>query len=173
MTLYRYKDKSPAVASDAMIFENAVVIGDVHIARGASIWPGATIRADNDTIIIGENSNVQEQAVLHVDPGHPLDIGTNVTVGHQAVVHGCTIGDGTLIGIGAVVLNGAKIGKNCLVGAGALVPEGREIPDGSLVIGIGKVVRELSADEIANLHAGTAAYAAKSRTFLLDLDRIE
>lgn len=169
MPLYSYKALRPQVAAEAMVFDNAVLIGNVIIDAGVGVWPGATIRADNDVIHIGENSNVQEQAVLHVDPGHPLIIERNVTVGHQAVLHGCHVGEGSLIGIGAVVLNGVKIGKNCLIGAGALIPEGKEIPEGSLVIGIGKVVRTLSQEEIAEIHAGTASYAEKAGRFKQDV----
>ncbi|MFS8974476.1 gamma carbonic anhydrase family protein [Cupriavidus necator] len=172
MPLYSYKGTSPKIAPDAMVFDNAVVIGNVTIESGAGVWPGVTIRADNDFITIGKNSNVQEQAVLHVDPGHPLVIEQNVTVGHQAMLHGCYIGEGSLVGIGAVVLNDVKVGKNCLIGAGALVPEGREIPDGSLVIGIGKIVRTLSAEEIAGLHSGTASYVEKARSFAQDLEKL-
>jgi carbonic anhydrase/acetyltransferase-like protein (isoleucine patch superfamily) len=172
MPLYRYKSTVPQIAADAMVFDNAVVIGNVTIESGAGIWPGATIRGDNDSILIGKNSNVQEQAVLHVDPGHPMIIESNVTIGHQAVLHGCHIGEGSLIGIGAVVLNDVKVGKNCLIGAGALVPEGREIPDGSLVIGIGKIARTLSSEEISGLHSGTADYAAKARSFALDIEKL-
>lgn len=172
MALYSYKGTAPEIASDAMVFDNATVIGNVKVASGAGIWPGATVRADNDLISIGENSNIQEQAVLHVDPGHPLVIEKNVTVGHQAVLHGCYVGEGSLIGIGAVVLNDVKVGKNCLIGAGALVPEGREIPDGSLVIGIGKIARTLSEEEIAGLRSGTDSYAAKARAFAEDIKKL-
>lgn len=170
MPLYTYRGTSPKIASDAMVFDNAVLIGNVTIESGASIWPSVTIRADNDLIIIGKDSNVQEQAVLHVDPGHPLIIERNVTVGHQAMLHGCYIGEGSLIGIGAVILNDVKVGKNCLIGAGALIPERRVIPDGSLVIGIGKIARTLSSEEIECLHLGTARYVEKARSFARDLE---
>lgn len=173
MVLYQYRNHAPKIAETAMVFENAVLIGDVTLADGVGVWPGATIRADNDAIFVGENSNIQESAVLHVDSGHPMHIGPNVTVGHQAMLHGCTVGEGVLIGIGAVVMNDVRIGKNCLIGAGALIPEGREIPDGSLVVGIGKVVRTLSEDEIAGIRAGTANYAEKARTLPLHLKRID
>lgn len=155
-----------------MVFDNAVVIGDVRLGPGVGIWPGVTIRADNDSITIKENTNIQESAVLHVDPGFPMVLGPNVTVGHQAMLHGCTVEEGALIGIGAVVLNGAKIGKDCLIGAGALVPEGKEIPERSVVIGIGKIVRTLTDEEIAGIHADAAKYADKARNMSSNLKRI-
>ena len=173
MPLYQYKNSSPQVDSTAMVFDNAVIIGDVKLSSGVGIWPGVTIRADNDSIVIKENTNIQESAVLHVDPGFPMEIGPNVTVGHRAMLHGCTIGEGTLIGIGAVVLNGAKIGKDCLIGAGALIPEGREIPDRSVVIGIGKIVRALADEELAGIYADTARYAEKAKTINANLKRIQ
>lgn len=127
------------------IAPNAVVLGNVILKKNASVWFGATIRGDNDPITIGENSNVQDGSVLHTDTGSPLTIGDNVTVGHLVMLHGCTIGDNSLVGIGSIVLNGAKIGKNCLIGANCLITEGKEIPDNSLVMGApGKVVREVS-----------------------------
>ena len=144
MAIYQLGDCIPDIDPSAYIAESANVIGKVIIKANASIWFGVTIRGDNEPITIGENSNVQEGCVLHADPGLPLTIGRNVTVGHQAMLHGCTVGDGSLIGIQAVILNGAKIGKNCLVGAGALVTEGKEFPDNSLIIGSpAKVVRTL------------------------------
>ena len=129
------------------------------LKKNASVWFGATIRGDNDPITIGENSNVQDGSVLHTDTGYPLTIGSNVTVGHMVMLHGCTIGDGSLIGIGSIVLNGAKIGKNCLIGANCLITEGKEIPDNSLVMGApGKVVRELSEDQARTMSAGALHY---------------
>jgi carbonic anhydrase/acetyltransferase-like protein (isoleucine patch superfamily) len=134
---------------DYWIAPNATVIGSVILENNASVWFNCVVRADHDTITIGENSQLQDGCVLHVDPGFPVTLGRNVSVGHMAVLHGCTVGDGTLIGIKAVVLNGARIGRNCLIGANALVTEGKEIPDGSLVIGSpGKVVRQLTEQEI-------------------------
>jgi carbonic anhydrase/acetyltransferase-like protein (isoleucine patch superfamily) len=134
---------------DYWIAHNATVIGSVILENNASVWFNCVVRADHDTITIGENSQLQDGCVVHVDPGFPVTLGRNVSVGHMAMLHGCTIGDGTLIGIKAVILNGARIGKNCLIGANALVTEGKEIPDGSLVIGSpGKVVRQLTAEEI-------------------------
>lgn len=148
------------------IAPNATVIGDVELHENSSIWFNVVIRADNDKIVIGENSNVQDGAVLHVDPGVPMQVGKGVTIGHKAMLHGCTIGDNTLIGINAVVLNGAKIGKNCLIGANALIPEKMEIPDGSMVIGSpGKVKRALTETEIKMLEMGAAVYVRNGERF--------
>lgn len=141
------------------IAPNAIVIGKVRLGTDASVWWGAVLRGDNELITVGRGSNVQDGCVCHTDPGFPLTIGPNVTVGHQAMLHGCTIGEGCLIGIGAVVLNGARIGRNCLIGAKALIPEGKEIPDNSLVMGIpGKIVGEVRPEQIERIHAGTAKY---------------
>ncbi|NPC58468.1 gamma carbonic anhydrase family protein [Caenimonas soli] len=172
MPLYQYNELTPQVAADAMVFEGAVVIGDVRLASGVGVWAGAILRADNDTISVGEDTNIQEAAVLHVDRGHPMHIGARVTIGHQAMLHGCMVEDGAMIGIGATVLNGARIGRDCLIGAGALVPEGREIPARSVVIGVGKVVRTLSDEEVAGIHAGAADYARKARSMPLNLKRL-
>ncbi len=138
---------------DYYIAGNAIVIGSVVLHSNASIWWNCVVRADNDVVTIGENSQLQDGCILHVDPGFPITIGSGVSVGHMAMLHGCTIGDGSLIGIKSVILNGAKIGKNCLIGASSLIAEGKEIPDGSLVMGSpGRVVRQLSAEEIARIH---------------------
>jgi carbonic anhydrase/acetyltransferase-like protein (isoleucine patch superfamily) len=161
MTVYSLADKKPQLpaAGEYWIAPNAVVVGDVTLKPGASVWFGAVVRGDNDPIVIGENSNIQDGSVLHSDPGEPLIIGANVTVGHMAMLHSCEIGDGTLIGIGAVVLGRAKIGKNCLIGANALITEDKEIPDGSLVMGQpGKVVRMLEPGQIAALQASAEHY---------------
>jgi carbonic anhydrase/acetyltransferase-like protein (isoleucine patch superfamily) len=163
--LYQYQDRSPTIHPSSFVFENVVIIGDVTIGEDVSIWAGVIIRGDNDAVVIGRGSNIQEACVLHVDPQNPLHIGPNVTVGHQVALHGCTIGEGSLIGIGAVVLNRAKVGRNCLIGAGAIIPEGKEIPDGSLVVGVGKIVRDLTENDIADLHANTAAYVNKCRLY--------
>lgn len=145
---------------------NATVIGNVELKDRSSIWFNAVIRGDNDPIIIGEGSNVQDGAVLHTDPGFSLLIGKDVTVGHQAMLHGCEVGDGSLIGIGAVVLNGVKIGKGCLIGANALVPEGMEIPDYSLVVGSpAKIKRTLSAEQVAGLKVNAGHYVENMRRF--------
>jgi carbonic anhydrase/acetyltransferase-like protein (isoleucine patch superfamily) len=156
----------PEVADDAWTAPGSVVIGNVSLASQASVWFGAVVRGDNERITVGARTNIQDGAVLHTDPGFPLTIGADCTIGHQAMLHGCTIGEGSLIGIGAVVLNGAKIGRGCLIGAKALIPEGREIPDGSLVMGLpGKVMRALTADEIAGLKASAAHYVTNARRF--------
>ena len=134
---------------DCWIAPGAIVIGSVVLENNASVWFNCVVRADHDTITLGENSQLQDGCVVHVDPGFPVTLGRNVSVGHMAMLHGCTIGDGTLIGIKAVILNGAKIGRNCLIGANTLITEGKEIPDGSLVVGSpGKVVRQLREHEI-------------------------
>ena len=150
---------APDIAADAWIAPDAQIIGRVVIEPGASIWWGAVLRGDNEEIRIGRGSNVQDLCCLHTDPGFPLTIGANVTVGHRAMLHGCTIGDASLIGMGATVLNGAKIGRFCLIGAGALITEGKEIPDFSLVMGApGKVVREISEDQAKALAGGAMHY---------------
>ncbi|MFJ2988474.1 gamma carbonic anhydrase family protein [Collimonas sp. NPDC087041] len=158
MAIYQLGEHAPDIDPSAYIAPTANLIGKVKVEANASVWFGVTIRGDNELITIGQGSNVQESSTLHTDMGFPLTLGKNVTVGHQAMLHGCTIGDGALIGIQAVVLNGAKIGKNCLVGAGALVTEGKEFPDNSLIIGSpAKVVRTLSEQDIAGL-AGNAQH---------------
>jgi carbonic anhydrase/acetyltransferase-like protein (isoleucine patch superfamily) len=161
---------SPSIDASAWVAPAAHVLGQVELKANASVWFGAVIRADNEVISVGRNSNIQEGAVLHVDPGCPLTIGDNVTVGHQAMLHGCTIGNGSLIGIQAVVLNRAVIGNYCLIGAGSLIPEGKVIPDRSLVMGSpGKIVRELTDDEVAKLQAGAANYVDRAARFKTDL----
>lgn len=155
---------------DYWIAPNATVIGSVTLKNNASIWWGSVLRADNDTITIGENSQVQDGCVLHADPGFPLTLGNNVSVGHMAMVHGCTVGDGSLIGIKAIILNGAKIGRNCLIGAGAFVGEGKEIPDGSLVLGApGKVVRQLTPEQIAGINGIAGRYVENFKRFRAEL----
>src|ERR1700675_1513113 len=162
MAVYRLGEVSPSVAASCYIAPNAMVIGKVVLAENSSVWFGATLRGDNETISIGAASNVQDGAVLHTDPGFPLSVGTRVSIGHQAMLHGCVVGDGTLIGIQSVVLNGAIIGKCCLVGAGALITERKVFADGSLIIGApAKVVRELSAVERENLIKVAENYAAR------------
>jgi carbonic anhydrase/acetyltransferase-like protein (isoleucine patch superfamily) len=163
----------PRIAASAWVAETATVIGRVHLNEEASVWYGAVLRGDNEWITLGARSNVQEGAVLHTDPGFPLVLGDDVTVGHQAMLHGCTIGNGSLIGIQAVVLNGARIGKGCLVGAGAVVTEGKEFPDGSLIIGApAKAVRELSPEQLARLQLGAAHYVANAERHRSQLQRI-
>ncbi|WP_028357908.1 gamma carbonic anhydrase family protein [Brackiella oedipodis] len=172
MPVYQIDDYQPQIGKDVFIFETAVLIGQVVIADKVSIWSNVTIRADNDRIDIGPNSNIQEGSVLHVDRGVPMKISANVTVGHKAMLHGCTIGEGSLIGMNATVLNHAVIGKNCLIGAGALITEGTQIPDNSLVIGINKIVRQLSEQEIAAMHAGTEHYVEQGRRYRQGLKRL-
>jgi carbonic anhydrase/acetyltransferase-like protein (isoleucine patch superfamily) len=161
MNVYDLGDVAPILPPEGeyWIAPNAVVLGSVILKKNASIWFGAVLRGDNDPIIIGENSNVQDGSVLHTDTGSPLTIGANVTVGHKVMLHGCTIGDNSLIGIGSVVLNGAVIGRNCLIGAGALVTEGKVIPDNSMVLGSpGKVVREVSEAQARVMAHGALHY---------------
>ena len=158
-------------AGDAWwIAPTAVVIGKVRLEENASIWWNAVVRGDNEMITIGRGSNVQDGCVLHTDPGYPLVIGADVTVGHLAMLHGCMIGDGSLIGIGAVVLNGARIGRNCLIGAKALIPEGKEIPDNSLVLGApGKVAREVSDEQARRMREGALHYVKNWQRYKRDL----
>lgn len=173
MAIYQLGERIPQIDESAFVYENATIIGHVILGRGVNVWPYATLRGDNEPIIIGDGSNVQECCVLHTDPGFPLTIGRNVTVGHQVMLHGCTIGDGSLIGIQAVILNNAVIGKNCLIGAGALVTEGKVIPDNSLVLGSpGKVVRELTPEDIARNHANTAGYVRRGAAYKTQLKRL-
>ena len=149
---------------------NATLIGNVRLQANASVWFGAVLRGDNELIDIGEGSNVQDGTVMHTDMGYPLTIGTGVTIGHNAMLHGCTVGDNSLIGINAVILNGAKIGKNCIIGANSLIGEGKEIPDGSLVMGSpGKVVRELTEAQKKMLEASAAHYVHNSQRYARDL----
>jgi len=173
MAVYQLGDRSPQIDPSAFIHESAVVIGDARLHAEVSVWPGATVRGDNEPIVIGPRSNVQESCTLHTDPGYPLRIGTGVTIGHQAMLHGCTVGDGSLIGIQAVVLNGATIGRNCLIGAGALVTEGKNVPDGSLFLGSpGKVVRPLTEDEIAGMRLNNDGYVHRAQHYRAHLHRI-
>ncbi|MDB5839995.1 MAG: gamma carbonic anhydrase family protein [Herminiimonas sp.] len=173
MAIYQLGELVPVVHPTAYIAENATVIGDVQVEANASIWFNVSIRADNEKIIIGENSNVQEGSILHTDPGYVLTVGNNVTIGHQVMLHGCTIGDGSLVGIQSVILNGAKIGRNCLVGAGAVVTEGKEFPDNSLIIGApAKVVRTLSDEQIAGMHKAAPGYVERGKLFNKELKRI-
>ena len=148
------------------IAPNATVIGDIHLAKDASIWFNAVLRGDNEPIYVGEGSNVQDGSIIHTDPGFSCSIGKNVTVGHLAMLHGCSIGDGSLIGIGSVILNGAKIGKNCIIGSKALVTEGMDIPDGSMVLGIpGKIKKTLSEEEQSLVPLGAEHYIENYKKF--------
>ncbi|MDQ2065622.1 gamma carbonic anhydrase family protein [Xinfangfangia sp. CPCC 101601] len=164
--IYELDGISPEIDPDAWVAPGAHVMGRVRLGAGVGIWFGAALRGDNEWIEIGNGSNIQENSVLHTDMGHPLVIGANCTIGHKAMLHGCTIGEGTLIGMGATILNGAKIGKGCLIGACALITEGKEIPDGSLVMGSpGKVVRSLDAEAQARLLRSAEGYRANAARF--------
>ena len=174
MALYRLGDDAPIIPSSAYVAEEATVIGKVTLGERASVWFGAVIRGDNEMIRIGAGSNVQDNAVLHTDPGFPLTIGANVIVGHQAMLHGCTIGDGALVGIQAVVMNGAIIGKDCIVGAGAVVTEGKKFPDRSLIIGApARRIRELDDAAIAKMRAGAEGYISRQERYKAKLKRID
>jgi carbonic anhydrase/acetyltransferase-like protein (isoleucine patch superfamily) len=173
MALYKLGDVSPTIAMSAYVAPSASIIGNAVLADHSSVWFGATLRGDNDTISIGVNSNVQDGAVLHTDPGLPLVVGANVSVGHQAMLHGCTVGEGSLIGIQAVVLNAAVIGRGCLVGAGAVITERKVFADGTLILGApAKVVRELTAQERGNLLEVAAIYAARAAYYRSHLQPI-
>lgn len=173
MTLYSLGGKRPTLADDTWVAPDANLIGDIVLEAGASVWFCATLRGDNETITVGAGSNVQENCVFHTDMGFPLRIGTNCTIGHKVMLHGCTIGNNSLIGMGATVLNGARIGDNCLIGAGALITEGKVIPDGSLVMGApGKVVRELDAAAIKGLEASALHYQDNMRRFRAEFTEI-
>ncbi len=173
MAIYQYGDDSPQLAPSAWVADSAQVIGRVRLGEGASVWYGAVLRGDNDWISIGARSNVQDGTVMHTDMGYPLTLGEDVTIGHQAMLHGCTIGDGSLIGIQAVVLNGAKIGRNCLVGAGAVVTEGKEFPDNSLILGSpAKAVREISPEQAARMKGGALHYVEKAALHRTQLKKI-
>lgn len=164
--IYALDGIAPQIDPAAWVAETAVLIGKVVLEADSSVWFGAVARGDNEEIRVGRGTNVQENAVLHTDMGYPLTIGADCTIGHKAMLHGCTIGDGTLIGMGATVLNGARIGKGCLIGACALITEGKEIPDGSLVMGSpGKVVRLLDEMARARLLDSAAGYQANARRF--------
>jgi carbonic anhydrase/acetyltransferase-like protein (isoleucine patch superfamily) len=173
MAIYQLGDLVPSIHPDAYISPEATIIGNVTIGAFSSVWPGVVIRGDNDSITIGAGTSIQEGTVLHIDEGCPLKIGDNVTIGHQAMLHGCTIEDGALIGIQAVILNNAVIGKSCLVGAGAVVTEGKEFPPGSLIIGApAKVARELSPENIARLKISAEHYIERASTFKKSLKKI-
>lgn len=173
MAIYELDGKQPQLDEGTWVADSAQVIGNVHLEAGASVWFGSVLRGDNEPMRIGKGSNIQEGCVIHSDPGFPLTLGENVTVGHQVMLHGCTVGDGSLIGSKAVVLNGAKIGRNCLVGAGALVTEGKEFPDGSMILGApARAVRELSDEQRANLPRSAEHYVANAKRFAAGLKKI-
>ena len=173
MAIYQLDDLSPNIHPSAWVAENAQVVGNVSLGEDCSVWFGVVMRGDTERLTIGRGTNIQDSSVLHADPGMPLIIGENVSVGHQVMLHGCTVGDGSLIGIGAIVLNGARIGKNCLVGAGALVTEGKEFPDGSMILGSpAKAVRQLSPEQIAGLRKAAAHYMANARRYRSGLKKL-
>lgn len=173
MAIYELDGAAPRIADSAWVADSAQVMGNVELAEDVSIWFGVVIRGDTETIRIGRRTNIQDMSVLHADIGMPLTLGEDVTVGHQVMLHGCTIGDGSLIGIGAVVLNGAKIGKNCLVGAGSLVTEGKEFPDGSMILGSpAKVVRQLTPEQLQGLRLGAQLYVGNARRFRAGLKKL-
>ena len=166
MTLYALGAHQPQLHADTWVAPDANLVGQVVLEAGASVWFGSTIRADHEEIRICEGANVQENVVMHIDAGFPLTVGKNCTIGHKVMLHGCTIGENSLIGMGATVLNGAKIGKNCLIGAGALITENKVIPDNSLVMGApGKVVREVSEAQAKNLTLSALHYQENMRRF--------
>lgn len=173
MAIFELDGIAPQIAAGAWVAQSAEVIGKVELHAKASVWPKVVIRGDNDLIQIGEGSNVQDASILHTDLGYPLIIGKHVTVGHQVMLHGCQIGDGSLIGIGAVVLNGAKIGKNCLVGAASLVTEGKEFPDGAMILGSpAKVVKLLTPEQIADIKEIADRYVQNAQRYQKTLKQI-
>lgn len=174
MALYRIGDDSPRIAPDAWVAETASLIGRVELKAGASVWYGSVLRGDNEWITIGERSNVQDGCVLHTDMGFPLVLGADVSLGHMVMLHGCTVGDGSLIGIGAVVMNGARIGRNCIVAAGALVTEGKEFPDNALIMGSpAKAVRELSPEQAERARLTAAHYVENKERHAREVVRID
>lgn len=171
--MYKLGDKQPTISSNYYIAPGAAVLGDIRIGEDVSIWFNAVLRADNDFIEVGNGTNIQDGAVLHCDEGFPITLGQRVTVGHKAMLHGCTVGDGSLIGINAVVLNGAVVGNNCLIGANALVTEGMQIPDGSLVLGSpGKVIKPVDAKGLEMIDSGAQHYIDKIAVYRDGLGRI-
>ena len=180
MPLYELDGVSPDLAGQPVANKNcwvapcATLIGKVTLKKDANIWFGAVLRGDNEEIVIGEGTNVQELTLMHTDMGYPLTIGSNCTIGHKAIIHGCTIGNNTLVGMGATVMNGAVVGDNCLIGAGSLIAEGKVIPDGSLVVGApGKVLRPLNEQMISSVTEAAVHYVEKSRRLHTDLKRID
>jgi len=173
MALYALDGISPNLGQGVWVAPNATVIGDVHLGDNASVWFGVVIRCDNEPVHVGDNTNIQDNSVLHSDAGLPLKIGKGVTVGHKAMLHGCTIGDNCLVGIGTTILNGAVIGKNCIIGAHALVTEGKQIPDNSLVVGApGRVIKTLDTPQIQLLKASALHYVENAKRFKAGLSKI-
>jgi carbonic anhydrase/acetyltransferase-like protein (isoleucine patch superfamily) len=174
MAIYRLDDETPRIAPSAWVADSAQVMGRVELQEGASVWFGCVLRGDNELLQVGRGANIQDGSVVHSDPGFPLTLGADVTVGHQVMLHGCSIGAGTLIGIQSVVLNGARIGAHSLVGAGSLVTEGKEFPPGSLILGRpAKVVRALGEEEIGKLMKMAAHYVENARRFRAGLVRVD
>ena len=173
MPVFKFKTYSPKIESSAWIAHDANIIGKVEILKKASVWFGATLRGDNEDILLGQGSNIQENCVLHTDHGFPLEIGQNCTIGHSVILHGCTIADNTLIGMGSTILNGAKIGTGCLIGAGSLVTENKVIPDGSLVMGSpGKIIRKLDDEVKLSLIGSAVHYQDRAAEFSKNLQKI-
>lgn len=157
---------NPEIAENVFVAPNATIIGNVKIAAHASVWYGAVLRGDNDLIEVGKNSNIQDLSVIHVDPGKPVHIGTNCTIGHRAIIHGAYIDDNVLVGMGAIIMNNVRIGKNCIIGANALITEGKEIPDGSMVLGSpGKVVKSLNEEQIQDIQRNADVYVENAKRF--------
>lgn len=176
MAIYELEGRKPQLPDDGAfwIAPDAQVMGNVILRRNVSIWFGAVLRGDNDPIEIGENSNIQDGTVIHTDYGSPVSVGNDVTVGHKCMLHGCTIGDNTLIGIGSIILNNTKIGKNCLIGANTLIAENKDIPDGSMVFGApGRVIRQLSEDQIALIKGSAEVYVKNWQRFAKSLKRLD
>ena len=173
MAIYELDGVAPRMADSAWVADSAQVMGNVVLGENSSVWFGAVLRGDTETITLGEGSNIQDGSVMHADVGFPLSVGKHVTVGHQVMLHGCTIGDESLIGIGATVLNGAKIGRNCLVGAGSLVTEGKEFPDGSMIMGSpAKVVKSLTPEQIEGLRRSAGHYIENAARYRQGLKKI-
>ena len=173
MAVFKFNADTPQIDNSAWIAHDANVIGNVEVCKKASVWFGATLRGDNEKILVGDGSNIQENCVLHTDHGFPLEIGENCTIGHSVILHGCIIADNTLIGMGSTILNGARIGKGCLIGAGSLITENKIIPDGSLVMGApGKIIRELDDEAKLNLIGSAAHYQERAAEFNKNLTKI-
>ena len=173
MAIYRLDDRVPRLHESAWVADSATVLGDVELEEDVSVWFGAVLRGDTELLRVGRGSNVQDGSVLHADSGYPTTIGDDVTIGHMVMLHGCTIGEGSLVGIGSVILNGARIGRHCLVGARSLVTEGKSFPEGSLIMGApAVVVRALSAEQIENVRRSAAHYVANARRFRAGLQKI-
>ncbi len=171
--IYKLDSRQPEIADDVFVAPDATVIGDVCLKPESSVWFSAVIRGDIERITVGHGSNVQDGAVMHTDPDNPCTLGDYVTVGHMAMLHGCQVGDSSLIGIGATLMNGSRIGKNCIVGAHTLITEGKQFPDGVLIMGTpGKVVRELNADDVARIRANADRYVTRARQYLRELKAV-